>query len=411
MIKNKSYKSFNKSFLSERVKKISPSLTLLLTAKAAALKKQGVSVVGFTAGEPDFDTPQHIKDAAKFALDKGYTKYSNNTGLLELRQAIAEKLKQENDLEYLPQNVMVSCGGKHTLINLFLAALNKGDEVILPSPYWVSYEEQIKIAQGKVVLAPLDTSNGLQFKADLVEDKITKKTKMIVLNSPQNPTGAVIARKELQKIADLAIEHNLLVLSDEVYEHFIYDQDEEYKHKSIASLNDEIKKLTITMNSFSKTYAMTGWRLGYCAAESELINAMDALQSHMTSNPTTFAQYGAIAALTMKQESQQFVQKMMQEFRKRRDVMVKRLQECENIDCSIPKGAFYAFPKISNCKFNGKKLSGTRFSELLLEEQKVAVVPGIAFGDDHYVRLSYATSMEQIEEGMDRFEKFCKGLQ
>ena len=393
------------NFISSRVQQISPSMTLALTAKAAALKKQGLSVVAFTAGEPDFDTPEHIKNAAKNALDKGFTKYVNNAGIPELRQAIADKLKRENNLAYDQKNIIVSCGGKHTLANIFLATINKGDEVILPNPYWVSYDEQIKLAQGKTIFA--DMTN-LEFTADAIEQKITPKSKIIVLNSPQNPTGAVISKKELMKIADLAVENNLLVLSDEVYEHFIYTDDEEYKHTSIASLNDEIKKLSITMNSFSKTYAMTGWRLGYCAAELPFIEAMDALQSHMTSNPTTFAQYGAVAALQMQTESSQFIKTMMSEFKKRRDFMVKRLNECNNIECAVPRGAFYAFPKVSNCRINGKKLTATKFSELLLEQEKVAIVPGVAFGDDHFARLSYATSMQQIEEGMNRIERFCK---
>ncbi|MBI5393592.1 pyridoxal phosphate-dependent aminotransferase [Candidatus Woesearchaeota archaeon] len=396
---------YQKSNVSQRASQISPSLTLSLSAKAANLKKQGLPVISFTAGEPDFDTPEHIKDAAKLALDKGLTKYTNNSGIPELKQAICKKLKEENNIDYSSDEIIVSCGGKHSLTNIFLATINEGDEVILPAPYWVSYEEQIKLSQGKVVLAHLPE---LKFSADLIAEKLTAKTKMIVLNSPSNPTGAVITRKELKKLADIAIEKNVLILSDEVYEHFIYDNDDEHKFRSIASLGEEIKKLTITMNSFSKTYAMTGWRLGYCAAEKRIINAMDALQSHMTSNPTTFAQHGAVAALTMKDKSAVFVNNMNKEFKKRRDLMVKRLQESENIECTMPSGAFYAFPKISNCKLNDKHLNGIKLSELLLEKETVAVVPGIAFGDDNYIRLSYATSMEQIEQGMDRIEKFCR---
>ncbi len=381
--------------ISKRVSGIKPSATLSVSAKAKAMIKAGEDVAAFTAGEPDFDTPDHIKEAAKKAIDEGFTKYTPVPGIPELRQAVADKLKKDSNLDYSKDDIVISNGGKHTLANIMLAMLDDGDEVILPVPYWVSYVEQIKLAGGKVAFA--DTEN-LKIKAGLIADKITDRTKMIILNSPSNPSGMMASKAEIKKIADLAATSKVYVVSDEVYEKFVYSDEEQV---SIASFGEEIKKLTIIANAASKTYSMTGWRIGFSASEAEIAKAMGNLQSHTTSNPCSIAQKAALAAYTGPQDD---VQKMLSEFRKRREVMVKGLNEI-GLECKAPDGAFYAFPSI---KSTG--LKSLDFCGQILDNEKVACIPGVAFGMDDNIRLSFAVSMETINKGLERIGKFVKSL-
>ena len=381
--------------LAQRVRNIAPSATLAIDAKAKQLKKDGKDVVIFGAGEPDFNTPENIKLAAKKAIDGNFTRYTPVGGIPELKNAVADKLKRENNISYAASEIIISCGGKHSLFNIAMAVLDKGEEAILPAPYWVSYEEMIKLAEAKPVLCKTDER--FKLTADMVEEKINQKTKMLILNTPSNPTGAIVEPNEIRKIAKLAVEHNFYVVSDEVYEHFTYGNNE---HLSIASLNEEIKNLTILSNSVSKTYAMTGWRIGYTAGPKEIIKAMDNLQSHSTSNPTSIAQYAALEALNGPQES---VRQMVHAFDERRKFIHKRLNEIDGVSCVEPEGAFYAFPDISRTG-----MSSIEFASKLLDEALVAVVPGIAFGSGRHVRLSYATSIHEIESGLDRIESWLK---
>jgi len=381
--------------LAQRVRNIAPSATLAIDAKAKQLKKEGKDVVIFGAGEPDFNTPENIKQAAIKAIQNNVTRYTPVGGMPDLKKAVADKFKRSNKIDYDVSEILISCGGKHTLYNIAMAVLDKGDEAILPVPYWVSYEEMIKLAEAKPVFC--ETDERFKLTAKNVEEKITHKTKMLVLNTPSNPTGAIVAPIEIRKIAELAIEHNFYVLSDEVYEFFLYGDNE---HLSIASLNDEIKKLTITANSVSKTYAMTGWRIGYCGGPKDAIKAMDNLQSHSTSNPSNIAQMAALEALNGPQDS---VKQMVKAFDERRRFIHKRLNEIEGISCVEPEGAFYAFPDISE---TGMK--SIEFASKLLDEALVAVVPGIAFGSDKHIRLSYAASLHEIERGLDRIENWVK---
>ena len=381
--------------LSARVRGIAPSATLSIDAKAKQLKKDGKDVVIFGAGEPDFNTPENIKQAAIKAINNNVTRYTPVGGMPDLKKAVAEKFKRDNNLNYDVSEILISCGGKHTLYNIAMAVLEKGDEVILPTPYWVSYEEMIKLAEAKPIFC--ETDERFKLSADNVKEKITGKTKLLVLNSPSNPSGAIVDTAEIRKIAELAVKHNFYVISDEVYEFFIYGNNDGL---SIASLNEEIKKLTITVNAVSKTYAMTGWRIGYCGGNKDVIKAMENLQSHSTSNPCNIAQMAAIEALNGQQDS---VKQMVKAFDERRRFMHKRLNEIEGISCVEPEGAFYAFPDIS-----GTGITSMEFSSKLLDEALVAVVPGIAFGSDKHIRLSYASSINEIERGLDRIEKWLK---
>ena len=381
--------------LAQRVRNIAPSATLAIDAKAKQLKKDGKDVVIFGAGEPDFNTPENIKLAAKKAIDGNYTRYTPVGGIPELKNAVAAKLKRENNLDYDASQILVSCGGKHSLFNIAMAVLDKGDEVILPVPYWVSYEEIIRMAEANAVFCKTDDK--FKLTAKMVEEKITPRTKMLVLNSPSNPSGAIVSHDEIKKIAELAVEHNFYVLSDEVYEHFTYGN---VKHLSIGSLNEEIKSLTILSNSVSKTYAMTGWRIGYTAGPKEIIKAMDNLQSHSTSNPTSIAQYAALEALNGPQDS---VRQMVHAFDERRKFIHRRLNEIAGVSCVEPEGAFYAFPDISRTE-----MTSMEFASKLLDEALVAVVPGIAFGSDRHVRLSYAASVYEIERGLDRMDSWLR---
>lgn len=385
--------------LNERVNGIAPSLTLAIDAKAKALIAAGEKVCGFGAGEPDFDTPEHVKAAAAKALHEGKTKYAPNDGIMELRVAIADKLASENKLSYKIEQILVSNGAKHSLFNIFMALCREGDEIIIPAPFWLSYPEMVRVAGGKPVFVHGSEAHGLRVTAAQVEAAITKRTKAIVLNSPSNPTGMVYTRDELRAIAEVAVKHNLYIVSDEIYERMVYDGVEAV---SVGSLSPDIFKHTITVNGFSKPYAMTGWRLGYFAGPIELVKAASALQSHSTSAPNTFAQYGAVAAL---RGSQDCVAKMVKAFDERRQYLYNRLTAMKGITCVKPAGAFYVFPNISSFG-----LSSIDFAQKLLEQEKMAVVPGLPFGADENIRLSYACSMANIEEGMSRLERFIQKL-
>ena len=387
--------------LSQRILGIQPSATMAVDKKAKEMLQRGEDIAAFGVGEPDFHTPDNVKKAAAWAIQNNKTLYTPAGGISELKKAIAAKLKRENNLDYNENNIIVSCGGKHALYNIFQALLNKGDEVIVPKPYWVSYIEQIRLAQGKEVI--VGTDEKFKIKADIIEKAITDKTKIIVITSPNNPTGAVVDASELKKIAEIAAKRKIYVISDEVYEHFIYDGG---KYCTIASFGDEMKKLALIVNSVSKTYAMTGWRIGYCAGPEEIVKKMTDMQSHVTSNPTSIAQYAAIEALNGPQDS---VKMMIKEFDKRRKVLVDGLNTIPGIKCNMPEGAFYAFPDVSGL-YNSKVNGSLAFSDFLLEKHKTAVVPGIAFGDDNCVRLSYATSEEIIKKGLERIKKCAEEL-
>jgi len=383
--------------ISEKAKNITESITLAITSKFNQMKKEGVDVIGFGAGEPDFDTPDNIKEAAKKAIDEGFTKYTASSGIPELKKAVCDKFKRENDINYSPDQIIISNGAKQILSNIMKAVLNEGDEVIIPVPYWVSYSEQIKLAGGIPIFCETDN---FKITADLIKKQISNKTKILILNSPNNPTGAVIDKEEMKKIADLAVGKNFLVVSDEVYEHFIYDNK---KHYSIASFGDEIKKLTITVNAVSKTYSMTGWRIGYAGGPLDIIKTMSSIQSHETSNPCSISQKAAYEAITGPQEC---VKNMKKEFDKRRKIMVEGLNNIRGISCNMPEGAFYAFPDIS-----GTGMKSMEFCMRLLEEAKVAVTPGIGFGADDNARLSYAVSMDDIKKGVERIKYFVRKLE
>jgi aspartate aminotransferase len=383
--------------LAERVSQVAPSITLAIAAKAKAMKAEGIDVCSFSAGEPDFDTPNHIKAAAEKALAEGKTKYGPASGEPLLRNAIAQKLKTENNLDYKAENVIVTNGGKHSLFNLILALIEAGDEVIIPAPYWLSYPEMVTLAGGKSVIVQTTAATGYKITPEQLRKAITPKTKLFILNSPSNPTGMVYSPDELKVLAEIIVEKDILVVSDEIYEKILYDGT---KHVSIGSLGEEIFRRTVISNGFAKGYSMTGWRIGYLAGPLELIKATITIQSHSTSNVCTFAQYGAIAALS---GSQDCVEEMRQAFAKRRQVMLNRVNAIPGLSCLQPDGAFYLFPDITKTG-----LTSLDFSDALLESEKVAVIPGIAFGADDNIRLSYATDMETIEKGMDRLEKFVK---
>jgi aspartate aminotransferase len=385
--------------ISARAAQLSPSLTLSIDSKAKAMKSEGIDVCGFGAGEPDFDTPEHIKQAAIAALESGFTKYTPSAGLPELRQAIAEKLEADNQLSYRPSQVVVSSGAKHSCYNAILATCQPGDEVLIPSPYWVSYPDMVRLAGAEPVIVQTTERNGWKMRASDFENAMTPRTKMLILNSPGNPSGSVYTREELQGIVEVAAEEDIYILSDEIYEKLVYD---DTKHVSVGSLSKEAYDLTITVNGFSKAYAMTGWRLGYLAAPEAVAKAVDNIQSHSTSHPCSFAQKGALAAL---KGDQQALADMRDEFSMRRDYMYDRITKIPNITAVKPQGAFYILVNISQLG-----LSSQNFADRLLSKANVAVVPGAAFGDDRTVRLSYATSIDIIKKGLDRFQDFCRTL-
>ena len=385
--------------ISERAASLAPSLTLAIDSKAKQMKAEGLDVVGFGAGEPDFDTPQHIKDACAKALADGFTKYTPAAGIPELRQAIADKFKRENGLIYKPSQIIVSCGGKHSCYNVILATCQEGDEVIIPSPYWLSYPEMVKLAGAKPVI--LATTDATEFKVTPVQLRaaITPQTRLFVLNSPSNPTGSVYTPDEIKALGDICVEKGVLIMSDEIYEHLLYDG---AKHKSVASFSPAHYDHTIVVHGFAKSWSMTGWRLGFLAAPEPIAKAIEAVQSHSTSNPTSFAQKGGVAALTGPQDH---LAKWLAEYDRRRTFAWKKLNSIPGISCVNAKGAFYLFPNIS-----GAGLKSTEFCAQLLEQEKVAAVPGIAFGADDYIRISYATSMANIEKGLERIDRFVHGL-
>jgi aspartate aminotransferase len=386
--------------ISRRAASLAPSLTLAIDSKAKQMKAEGLDVVGFGAGEPDFDTPQHIKDAAVAALAAGFTKYTPSSGIPELRQAIADKFKRDNGLSYKPSQIIVSCGGKHSCYNVVLATCEEGDEVIIPAPYWLSYPEMVKLAGATPVI--LATTDKTEFKVTpgQLRDAITSRTRLFILNSPGNPTGSLYTREEIKALGDICVEKGVLIMSDEIYEKLVYDGAE---HTSVASFSPGHLEHTIIVHGFAKAYSMTGWRLGYMAAPEPIAKAVDAIQSHSTSNPTSFAQKGGVAALNGPQDH---LESWLAEYARRRSYAHQKLNSIAGITCVNAKGAFYLFPNIS-----GLGLKSTEFCARLLEEQKVAAVPGIAFGADDYIRISYATSLANIEKGLDRIEKFAGSLQ
>ncbi len=389
--------------ISKKAMSIAPSPTLAIDSKFKEMKANGIDVVGFGAGEPDFDTPRHICEAAIKAINEGKTRYTPAAGTIALRKAICEKFKRDNNLDYAPENIVVSNGAKHSLCNIFTVLCNPGDEVIIPAPFWVSYPEMVKMGDGVPVILQTKEENGFKATAEEFESVITDKTKAIILNTPSNPTGMVYTKEELEKIADMAVKHNIFVVSDEIYEHLTY----EGERVSIASFNEKIKDLTIVVNGVSKTYAMTGWRIGFTASNATLAKAMSSIQSHGTSNPNSIAQEATIAALDGGLEC---VEVMKKEFVKRRDYMVKTINSMDGVSCLKPQGAFYIMMNISKLFGNtycGHKINNAdEFAEKLLEVAKVAVVPGTGFAAPDYVRWSYATSMENCKEGLLRLKKF-----
>ena len=385
--------------ISQRAASLTPSLTLAIDAKAKAMKAAGEDVVGFGTGEPDFDTPQHIKDAAAKALAAGFTKYTPSSGILELRQAIVAKFQKDNGLTYKPSQIIVSCGGKHSCFNVIMATCERGDEVLIPTPYWLSYPEMVKLAGAKPVF--LKTTDKTEFKItpEQLRKAIKPKTRLLILNSPSNPTGSVYTPEEVKALGDVCVEKDILIMSDEIYEHLLYDG---VQCKSVASFSPAHYDHTIIVNGLSKAWSMTGWRLGFLAAPEPIAKAIDAVQSHSTSNPTSFAQKGGIAALTGPQDHLPI---WLAEFDKRRRYAHQKLISIPGLSCVNPKGAFYLFPNISKTG-----LKSTDFCAKLLEAEKVAAVPGIAFGADNYIRISYATSMANLEKGLDRLDRFCRTL-
>jgi aspartate aminotransferase len=393
--------------LSQRALDCAPSPTLAITAKANQMKADGFDVIAFGAGEPDFDTPQHIKDAAIDALAKGQTKYTPSTGIPALKKAIVDKFAKDNGLNYAPNQVIVSCGGKHSLYNIFQAIIGPGDEVIIPAPYWVSYPEQVKLSEGTPVIIETTDVTGFAPTIEQIKEAITPRTKAFVLNSPSNPTGAMWPRATIEALAELAVQHNFYVISDEIYEKIVYDGNIPV---SIASLGSDIYKKTLTVNGVSKTYSMTGWRIGYVAGDGEIIAAMGRIQDQVTSNPTSIAQWGAVAALTGPQD---FLKDWVAEFDRRRRVITDGMNSIPHISCRLPDGAFYVFPNILACiglrTGNHVMTSTDDFADYLLREARVAVVPGGGFGAPGFMRLSYATSMQAITEGISRIgEAVCR---
>lgn len=397
-------KGMNSMVLSEKMSNISSSPTLAIDAKFKKMKADGIDVVGFGTGEPDFDTPDHIKMAAINAITAGFTKYTPASGTMDLRNAVAQKLENDNGVTYAPTDIVISNGAKHALVNAFYAILNDGDEVLIPTPFWVSYPEMVRIAGGVPKFIETTEETHFKFSAEDFEAAITPKTKAIVLNSPSNPTGMVYSEEELKSIADVAVKHNIFVVSDEIYEKLVYGS---ARHVSIASFGEDIKKLTIIINGVSKSYAMTGWRIGYTASAPEIAKIISNVQSHASSNPCSISQAAALAAISGPQE---MVEAMRQEFKVRRDYMVKRINSIPGVSCINPDGAFYVFMSIKDLlgkEIKGKVINNAdEFCEWLLECSKVALVPGTGFGADGYVRWSYATSMQNIKEGLDRLEDF-----
>lgn len=385
--------------LAERLKKIKPSSTLAITSKAKKLKSEGHDVINFAAGEPDFDTPDFIKEAACEAIKSGFTKYTPTTGIPELKKLICEKFKKDNSLDYTPEQIVVSCGAKHSIFNTLVALVNRGEEVIIPCPYWVSYPEMVNLCEGIPRFVRATPENNFKLTIRDLERQINAKTKLLILNSPCNPTGCVYNLDELKEIAKICVKKKIFVVSDEIYEKLIYDN---LRHISIAGLNKDIYDLTITVNGLSKSYSMTGWRIGYLGGPQDIVEAISKLQDHSTSNPTSISQKAAVRALSAPDD---FPRKICQEFWKRRDYLVCRLKELKKISYVTPQGAFYIF-----CDISKTGLDSLTLANRLLEEAKVALIPGEGFGRDDHIRMSFATSMEQLEKGMDRIEDWLRKL-
>lgn len=394
--------------ISNRANNINPSQTLAITAQALKMKREGKKVISFAAGEPDFDTPENIKKEAISAINQGFTKYTASSGIIVLKEAIIKKLKKDNGVEYIPSEIIVSNGAKQCLFNAILTLCNPGDEVLLPIPCWVSYTEQIKFAQAVPIFINTYQEEAFRLSAAQVEAKISPKTKLLILNSPNNPTGAVYEEEELKKIAQLLLKHDIYCICDEIYEKLIYDK---AKHLTIASLSNEVKNRTILINGVSKSYAMTGWRIGYAAGTEEIISGMSKIQGHSTSNANSIAQKASVEALNGRQDT---IEEMRKAFDERRKYMVEMLNKMEGISCLNPPGAFYAFPNVikileKGIEYNGKKIENSfDLSDFILKEAEVALIPGSAFEAEGYLRLSYATSMEDIKEGLDRIENILK---
>ncbi|MEK6727358.1 MAG: pyridoxal phosphate-dependent aminotransferase [Candidatus Omnitrophota bacterium] len=381
--------------LAERLKKVNPSSTLAINAKAKKLKAEGRDIINFAAGEPDFDTPDFIKAAAIDAIKSGFTKYTPTAGTPELKNAVCEKFKRDNSLEYLPEQIVVSCGAKHSIFNALMALVNKGDEVLIPAPYWVSYPEMTHICDGTPRFICALPQNNFKITSKDLEKQITPKTKALLLNSPSNPTGCVYNKDELGQIAKICVKEKIFVISDEIYEKLIYDGQ---SHVSIASLNKDIYGLTVTVNGLSKSYSMTGWRIGYLGASKEISDAVSKLQDHSTSNPVSISQKAAVAALSSPND---FFAKICEEFEKRRDYCISRLEKMNKISFVTPRGAFYIF-----CDISKTMLDSLTFADRLLEEASVSTVPGSGFGANKYIRISFANNLEQLESGMERLEKW-----
>jgi len=394
--------------LASRISTIKPSPTLAITAKANALKAEGRDVISFGAGEPDFDTPDHIKMAAVKAIEEGFTKYTPVDGIVELKDAIISKLVRDNQLTYDRSQIVVSCGAKHTLYNLTQVLFEEGDEVIIPSPYWVSYLDMVLLSGARPVILNTGEAQGFKILPEQLKSAITRNTKAIIMNSPSNPTGAVYTARELAALAEVVSGKEMLVISDDIYEKIIYD---DRPFTNIASLSEELRNRTVVVNGVSKAYSMTGWRIGYAAGPEEIIKAMTKLQSQNTSNPTSISQRAAVEALNGNQES---VTEMVEEFRRRRNVIVEKLNAIPGVTCALPHGAFYVFPDVSSLygrSYRGQALSNSSdFTAYLLEAANVAVIPGVDFGHDNHIRLSYATSLKNIEEGLKRINSAVKGL-
>ncbi|MDD5252644.1 MAG: pyridoxal phosphate-dependent aminotransferase [Candidatus Omnitrophota bacterium] len=385
--------------LAERLKKINPSSTLAITSKAKKLKSEGKDIVTFAAGEPDFDTPDFIKQAAIEALNSGFTKYTPTTGTPELKKLICQKFKKDNSLEYAPGQIIVSNGAKHSIYNALMVLLNKADEVLIPLPYWVSYPEMVNLCEGTPRFIKTSAANNFKISVTDLKKHLTPKTKVLIINSPSNPAGSVYSRVELEEIAKVCVSKNIFVISDEIYEKIIFDGT---KHESIASFNKDIYDLTITVNGLSKSHSMTGWRIGYLGAPGDIANAISNLQDHSTSNPNSIAQKAATAALSAPED---FTLELCREFQKRRDYLASRLKGIEKISFTLPQGAFYMF-----CNISKTGLDSMEFARRLLDEEYVSVIPGGSFGLDDYIRISFATNMDELKKGMDRIEKWLEKL-
>jgi len=385
--------------LAERLKKINPSSTLAITSKAKKLKAEGKDIVSFAAGEPDFDTPDFVKTAAIEAIKSGFTKYTPTTGTPDLKKLISQKFKNENGVEYAPEQIIVSCGAKHSIYNTLMVLLNRHDEALIPLPYWVSYPEMVNLCEATPRFIKTRAENNFKVSAKELRKHITPHTKVLILNSPSNPCGCVYQRSELAEIAEICVEKNIFVISDEIYEKIIFDN---LKHESIASFNKEIYNLTVTVNGLSKSHSMTGWRIGYLGAPADIAAAISNLQDHSTSNPNSIAQKAATAALSAPDD---FSRKLCVEFQRRRDYLAERLKKIPNLGFILPQGAFYMF-----CDISKTGLDSMSFAQRLLEEEYVSVIPGNSFGNDNYIRISFATSIEELKKGMDRIEQWVAKL-